>query len=51
MEMANGPWRFYYQKGYEDFKSGKKSRVPQNYKLSYVSGRHDAASEKPSRYD
>lgn len=48
--IMSDPWEFYYTKGYEDAKNGKRSRIPYNYKLSYVSGRYDFFSNKPSRY-
>jgi hypothetical protein len=48
--MQNDPYKNFYIKGWEDAKSGKKSRIPQNYKLSYVSGRYDFVSGKENRY-
>ena len=52
-EMQNDPVKNYYCCGYEDAKNGKKNRrgVPRNFKLAYVSGRHDFHSGKPSRYE
>lgn len=51
--MVADPWRTYYLKGYADQKAGKRNsrNVPHNYKLSYVCGRYDAASGKPSKYE
>jgi hypothetical protein len=47
----NDPVKNYYVLGYQDALAGKKGRrVPYNFKLAYVSGRHDAARNAPSRY-
>lgn len=51
MSHQNDPYKNYYLKGYADVKQGKRSRVPYNYKLVYVSGRCDAAASKPNRYE
>ena len=50
--MAADPCKAFYLKGYADAKAGRRNSpaVPHNFKLSYVSGRHDAFSGKPSRY-
>lgn len=50
--MQHDPYKFYYLKGFEDAKNGKRNSraVPQNYKLSYVSGRYDFAAGKENRY-
>lgn len=48
--MQNDPYKNFYIKGFEDAKAGKSSRVPYNFKLSYVCGRSDALSGKISRY-
>jgi hypothetical protein len=49
--MQNDPYKNFYIKGLEDAQSGKKSRVPYNFKLSYVSGRCDFVSGKKSIYE
>jgi hypothetical protein len=53
IKMQNDPIRNFYIKGYVDQQAGKRNSrsVPQNYKLAYVSGRHDSASGKPNRYE
>ena len=51
-KMQNDPIKNFYIKGYEDAKAGRKARgIPQNFKLAYVSGRYDAATNKLSRYE
>ncbi|QWY83593.1 hypothetical protein [Rhizobium phage RHph_X2_26] len=50
MTEQRDPYRFFYLKGYEDAKAGKRSRIPHNFKLCYVSGRHDAAAGLRPRY-
>lgn len=48
----NDPIKNFYLQGYADAKAGRKGRgIPQNFKLAYVSGRYDAVTNKPSRYD
>lgn len=49
--MENDPYKNFYLKGWEDAKTGKKSRVPQNYKLCYVSGRYDFFAGRQKRYE
>lgn len=48
--MVNDPIKTYYNFGYEDAKNGKRRRVPHNFKLAYVSGRHDYFRNSPNRY-
>lgn len=49
--MQNDPIRNYYLQGYADAKAGRRSRVPQNFKLAYSNGRSDALANKKSRYE
>ena len=51
--MPSDPIKTFYEKGYADVKAGKKRNrpVPYNFKLAYVSGRYDAAANKPNRYE